>query len=155
MCIKLVFTNDAITPLCSTSYYCAYSMLICSRFFPLQIEVCLKFNIVTYFCPLCYRFAKTSVSSTSSASLSASPSPLQGSLHNILDSSGDTFADASDHFPSPDGGGLSAVAHALKYTEPADSVAKDVEAGTTAQARGREVYIILYENAQPPGEEYM
>ena len=93
--------------------------------------MCLKFNVVTDFCPLWYRFAKTSASSTSSASLSASPSPLQGSLNNTLDSSGDTFADASDHFPSPEGGGLSAVAHALKYTEAAYDVSEDVQAGTT------------------------
>ena len=48
-----------------------------------------------------------------------------------MDSSGeDTFADASDHFPSPEGG-LSSVAHALKYSEAVDSIAEDVQASAT------------------------
>lgn len=68
-----------------------------------------------------------SASSASSVSLSASPSPLQGRGLSPVDSSmEEAFADASDHFPSPEGD-LQSVAHALKYSEAVDSVAEDIQ----------------------------
>ncbi len=64
-------------------------------------------------------------------SLSASPSPLQGPGLSPVDSSGeDTFADASDRFPSPEGN-LRSVAHALKYNEVVDSIAEDTQPAAT------------------------
>lgn len=81
--------------------------------------------------PLSHRFAKISASSASTVSLSASPSPLQGPGLSPVDSSGeDTFADASDRFPSPEGN-LRSVAHALKYSEAVDSIAEDTQPAAT------------------------